>query len=252
MYTNITSDLVIKSIKNRWNVVKQHTFLRYKYFNKALHLCLDSSYCNFDNNIFKQINGLPMGSPLFATLANIVMEAAETKIINDLTHYIKFYYRYIDDTLICLPKNKINDILNKFNNIHPKLVVTIEKSINDSIKFLDMNIKIENNKIITNRYRKPIWSGCFLNFYSNHSLSNKIGIIYSLTDKAILLLHEKYHNENLNLVKRTLNKNGYPLDLVTEKIDNRYKSLINDKNFNRISNDITETKKLKKLSLYHT
>ena len=77
-----------------------------------------------------------MGSPLSATLANIVMEEAEYKIINELDYYIKFYYRYIDDTLICLPKNKINDILHRFNNIHPNLVFTKEISINNSINFL--------------------------------------------------------------------------------------------------------------------
>ena len=144
--------------------------------NKSLLLCLDSACCNYDNNIYKQINGLPMGSPLSATLANIVMEEAETKIINELTYCIKFYYRYIDDTLICLPKNKINDVLNKLNKIHQKFIFTLEKSVNDSINFLDLNIKVENNKIITNWYRKNVWSGRYLNSYSNHSLSNKIGI----------------------------------------------------------------------------
>ena len=91
---------------------------------------------NFDNYIFKKINGLPMESPLSDTLANIVMEEAETEIINYLTYCIKFYYRYIDDTLICLPKSKTNDVLNRFNNIHPKLVFMIEKSINDSKYFI--------------------------------------------------------------------------------------------------------------------
>ena len=197
MYTSITWDLIVKSIKNRWKNIKPHTFLNYKDFNTALLLCLNSTYCNFDYYIYKQINGLPMGSPLSAILTNIVMEEAETKIINELTYYIKFYYRYIDDTLICLPKNEIKDIFDKFNNIHPNLVFTKENSINDSLNFLDLNIKIENNKIITNWYRKTIWSGRYLNFYSNHSLANKIGIIYSLTDRAILLSHEKYHYENL-------------------------------------------------------
>ena len=50
-----------------------------------------------------------------------------------------------------------------------------------------------------------------MNFYSIHSLANKIGIIYSLTDRAILLSHEKYHNDNLNLVKETSIKNGNPI-----------------------------------------
>ena len=88
MYTNITWDLITISIKKRWKLSKQHTFLNYTDFNKALLLCLDSAYCNYDKNIYKQINGLPMGSPLSATLANRVMEESETKIINELTYYI--------------------------------------------------------------------------------------------------------------------------------------------------------------------
>ena len=242
MYNNITRDPITISIKKRWKLIKQHTFLNYNDFNKALLLCLDSAYCNYDNNIHRQINGLPMGSPLSATLANIVMEEAETKIINELSYYIKFYYRYIDDTLICLPKNKINDVLNKFNKIHPKLIFTLEKSVNDSINFLDLNIKVENNKIITNWYRKDVWPGRYLNFYSNHSLSNKIGIIYSLTDRAILLSHYKFHSENLNLVKETLIKNGYPIDLLNEKIAMRYKLLMSNKSCKNNINETSETK----------
>ena len=80
MHTNITWDLITIYIKKRWKLIKQHTFLNYTDFNKALLLCLDSAYCNYDNNIYIQINGLPMRSPLSATLANIVTEEAENKL----------------------------------------------------------------------------------------------------------------------------------------------------------------------------
>ena len=84
-------------------------------------------------------------------------------------------------------------------------------------------------------------------FYSNHSLSNKIGIIYSLTDRAILLSHEKYGSENLNLVKETLIKNGYSLVLLNEKIANRYKFLMSNKYCNKNTNETIETKELQKI-----
>ena len=78
-----------------------------------------------------------------------------------------------------------------------------------------------------------------MNFYSNHSLSNKIGIIYSLIDRAILLSHKKYHSENLNLVKETLIKN--------EKIGNRYRFLMNNKYHDKNTNEIIESKEFKKI-----
>ena len=99
---------------------------------------------------------------------------------------IMFYYRYVDDTLICLPENKVEDIRCRFNYIDKNLKFTIEISVNNNINFLDLDIHIINNKIRINWYRKPIWSGLYVNFLSHHSLSHKIGIIYSLTDRAIL------------------------------------------------------------------
>ena len=105
------------------------------------------------------------------TLANIVMEEAEAKIINKLTYYIKFYYRYIDDTLICLTNSKINDILHKFNKIHPKLIFTLAKSINDSINFLDLNIIVENNKIII--YNKFLLSNKYCKNKMNETIETK-------------------------------------------------------------------------------
>ena len=43
-----------------------------------------------------------MGSPLSPTLANIITIALEDAIIKDLLHNdnIKFYVRYVDDTLV--------------------------------------------------------------------------------------------------------------------------------------------------------
>ena len=128
-----------------------------------------------------------MGSPLSATAANVVIEELEKIFLNKLPYDIIFYYRYVDDILICLPENKVEDILCRFNSIDKKLKFTIEKFVNNNINFLDVNIQIINNKIKTNWYRKPIWCGRYIKFFSNHCLSHKIGMIYSLTDRGILL-----------------------------------------------------------------
>ena len=99
-----------------------------------------------------------MGSPLSATAANVVMEELEKKILIKLPYDIIFYYRYVDDTLICLPENEAEDILCRFNSIDKKLKFTLEKSINNNINFLHLNIQVTNNKIKTNWYRKSIFS----------------------------------------------------------------------------------------------
>ena len=86
-----------------------------------------------------------------------------------------------------------------------------------------------------------------MNFHSNHSLANKIVLINSLTDRAILLVQEKYHYENLNLVKQTLIKNGCPLTLLNEKIANRYKYLLINKCHNKKFDETIDSEELKKI-----
>ena len=99
-----------------------------------------------------------------------------------------------------------------------------KKSINNNINFLDLNIQVINNKIKTNWYINPVWSGRYINFFSNHCLKYKIGIIYYLTDRAMLLSDKEFHKNNLNCVRSTLLKNGYPLELLNEKFLNATKN----------------------------
>jgi len=61
-----------------------------------------------------------MGSPLSPTLADIVMQDLESKAINNLNIEFPFYFRYVHDIVLCTPENRLQDIVNTFNNIHPR------------------------------------------------------------------------------------------------------------------------------------
>ena len=57
-----------------------------------------------------------MDLPLSTTAANVVMEEIEEKVLKKVPYRIIFYCRHVDDTLICLPRDKIKDILSRFND----------------------------------------------------------------------------------------------------------------------------------------
>ena len=63
----------------------------------------------FDNEIYEQIYGVSMGSPRAPVLANIIMTKLESTIIKKLfdTGKIKFYCRYVDDTLLLIKPGDI-------------------------------------------------------------------------------------------------------------------------------------------------
>lgn len=82
LFTNIPLELVIKAAENNWHKIKEHMKLPLDYFKLILTFCLENAYCIFRNNFFKQISGVPMGSPIFATVADLVMEELEKQIID--------------------------------------------------------------------------------------------------------------------------------------------------------------------------
>ena len=66
-----------------------------------------------NGDLYLQIDGVSMDSPLSPTLANIIMIALEDKIVKDLfdKDIIKFYVRYVDNTLVLAKSSDINLIL---------------------------------------------------------------------------------------------------------------------------------------------
>ena len=86
-------------------------------------------------------------------LANILMTALEDEIVRPLINdgTIKFYTRYVDDTLVLTKPKDIPSILNKFNSFHPQIQFTCEEFIdNNDIHFLDIKINSQGTTI----YRK--------------------------------------------------------------------------------------------------
>ena len=103
------------------------------------------------------------------------------------------------------------------------LQFTVERSQDNKISFLDIEVIVKNNCIITNWSKKQSFSGRLLNFHSQHPNNNKIAIIYLLVDKAIKLSDKSFHNENLILIKKLLFGNDYPVGLVNTHIEKRLK-----------------------------
>ena len=87
-------------------------------------------------------------------LAEIVMGDLERSIIERLGFVFPFYFRYADDTLLCVPLDKLQIVIDTFNEYHPKIQFTHEMERNNRISFLDLVIiKLDNGKIVSNWYR---------------------------------------------------------------------------------------------------
>jgi len=211
----------VRGIAKRWHFLNKKIDIPYREFLFAINLVLNSTYFKFNDIIYKQVFGTPMGSPLFPILADIVMQDLEERAISSLSLHFPFYFRYVDDIALAALSASCKNILHVFNSFHKRLQFTIEIADENTLNFLDVSITINRNFIEFDWNRKPTFSGRFLNFFSQHPISHKRGVIIGLTDSVFYLSHPQHHEKNFLLVINILLSNGYPFKFIFNSIIRR-------------------------------
>ncbi|XP_046601934.1 uncharacterized protein LOC124295557 [Neodiprion lecontei] len=158
LFTNVPQDLAINAVKQRWHQSMDKIPVPLNELIKALHICFRAATFKFNQNIYAQTYGLPMGSPLSPILSDLVLDDLEQYCLNKLDFKPSFYFRYEDDIITAVPSDKVAEMLSVFNQFHPRLQFTSEIEFNHRISFLDVLI-INNNQLIkTDWFHKATWS----------------------------------------------------------------------------------------------
>ena len=91
--------------------------------------------------MYKQLDGVAMGSPLGPALANIFVGFHESRLF-DNTLKPGVYFRFVDDTFAIFGSELGCDhFQEKLNLLHPALKFTVEKEQNNSVNFLDVLVE---------------------------------------------------------------------------------------------------------------
>ncbi|UYV75735.1 hypothetical protein LAZ67_13001169 [Cordylochernes scorpioides] len=125
MYLSLPHQLIIRHLTNflQDNQVDPRTA---ESILALSSLRLDFTTFTFNNQLFKQIRGSPMGSPLSSPLAEIVMANIDHWVQQQIAPGIHMWRRYIDDIFcICDTGQEIN-ILDSLNSYHPEISFTLE------------------------------------------------------------------------------------------------------------------------------
>ena len=249
MYPSIPFQLLIKSIKRRWNKIEKDTKLPMEEFIKGIDVIMNSLYFKFGENHYQQVNGLPIGLSVLSTLANIVIQDIEEEIMKKHKKEITFYGRFVDDSYIIIKKDKIETIVKKIDSFDERIKLTYE--LNNSINFLDLKIIKNKDKTISiDMFKKPTFSGRYINYLSDHSMSTKIGIAKNLADKIIKISDKIFHKKNLKIAKRELLLNSYPREFIEKQFKSQIEKLKESKNFiqNNNSENINSENKIQEFS----
>lgn len=131
-----------------------------------------------------------MGSPLSLVLAELMLQFLESSIFALHNFEFLFYFRCVDDILVCLPEKNTNNMFSTFNSFNSKIQFTFEVESNNSINFLDVTIIREPNfNLILDWYRKPTSCGRYISYFYYLPKQYKIAGIINLVDGVLKLSH---------------------------------------------------------------
>ena len=169
---------------------------------------------SFNNQMYKQVDGVAMGSPLGPALANIFLGFHESRLF-DNTVKPGVYFRFVDDTFAIFGSELGCDhFQEKLNLLQPALKFTVEKEQNNSLNFLDVLVEKEGTGFLTSNYRKPTFTGQYIRSNSFSSKMRKISSITTLLHRALMICSKAKLGSELDKIKQLLIENGYSTDVL--------------------------------------
>jgi len=126
---------------------------------ELLTIATNDQLFQFNGDLYEQMDGVAMGSPLGPPLANTFTCSIEEKLTHD-NKLSNFYRRYVDDTCALAPDlTAATDVLSVLNNAHPAIQFTMETAVNNNLPFAGMVITKTDNHLNTSVYRQKTNKG---------------------------------------------------------------------------------------------
>ena len=226
LFTNIPLEETIEIIITQLFRNPDSTFhgLGKSEFKSLLNLATKSSIFLFDNKLYKQIDGVAMGTPCGPTLANIFLCFHEQNWLNNCPPEFKpkVYKRYVDDTFLLFENlNQIEEFLQYLNAQHPNIKFTREIETDGGLSFLDISIGRADNKFETSVFRKETFTGLGTHFLSFEPIIYKINAMRTLIYRAFHLSSNylKLHCE-INFLHTFFHNNGFPSNMFYKYVRN--------------------------------
>ena len=220
LFTNVPLDFTIKLILQRiYDDKLIDTKIKKEHMKELLDMCTKDIHFSCNNKIYKQTDGVAMGSPLGPVIANIFMVELEKVVMPWIEDDVALWFRYVDDTFTFVKKNEIEFVKNVINSFHKDIQFTHETESNDSIAFLDVLIKRSTTgSLSTSFFKKETDTNIYINWNAFAPQQWKVGTLKGLFRRAFLICSDADSvKAEVDFLKHVfININGYPRKVVNK------------------------------------
>ena len=221
LFTNVPVDETIDIILN---YVFEHETLPppsvpKEILRRMLSICTkESPFRCPEGKLYRQTDGVAMGSPLGVLFAEAYMAHVENEVFSGIaTPHI--YCRYVDDVFVDIEDFDQLETLKTQLEAKSVLKFTIDSSVNNKLPFLDVDVDASSGKFITRVYRKPTNTGQCLSGQSECPDRYKKSVISAYVRRALKTCSswDLIHQE-LERVRQLFADNHYSAAVVEDEI----------------------------------
>ena len=214
LYTNIplaeTIDIVVNTLYSDRS--KRVPPVDKIVFKRLLEIATGGMFM-YKDALYKQVDGVAMGSPLGPSLANFFLGHIEqSKLFQNHDFYPIVYLRYVDDILAVFEEGTTyHPFFELLNKQHPNLKFTVDESTESSFPFLNVSMVISGKNVETWVFRKKTHTNVLLNFTAAVPNFWKTGLIKCLLSNARkICTSEALFKSEVEQLRMMFADNGYP------------------------------------------
>ncbi|XP_069164681.1 uncharacterized protein [Procambarus clarkii] len=153
---------------------------------KLLKACTkEAPFLSPDGHMYKQVDGVVMGSPLGVLFANFYMGTIEQRVLVDMDLKPAIYFRYVDDIIMQVPDVRRLQQLKKTFEQNSVLSFTYEMESDGKLPFLEVTVMERNGGFHTTVYTKETNIGMYLNANSDYPVRYKRSVVNAYVDRAL-------------------------------------------------------------------
>ena len=213
LFTNVplkeVIDICACAIYHDDDIQTQPTSLTEKSFRELLQMVTSGVEFSFDDLMYRQTDGVAMGSPLGPLLANIFVGYYERRIPDN--EWPEMYSRFVDDVFSHFESKELSVRFGqRLNGLHPALRFTSEGEHEDSLPFMDVRVTRTSDGLVTSLYRKPTFTGLYMRWDSYSPTEYKVNLVRTLTHRARRICSSSTLDAELRTLRSIFLRNGYP------------------------------------------